>query len=73
MESDIISSDDMFVKFIWFLYFIQEQGYSVDQNIMYQDNMKTMRLEINGSLSSSKHTKHIKFRYFFIKDKVDSG
>ena len=39
---------------------------------MYQENMATMRLEINGSLSSSKLTKHIKARYFFIKDKVDS-
>ena len=31
-----------------------------------------MRLEINGSLSSSKQTKHIKARYFFIKDNVDT-
>ena len=35
--------------------------------------MATMRLEINGILSSSKRTKHIKARYFFIKDKVDLG
>ena len=34
--------------------------------------MATMRLEINGSPSSSKRTKHIKARYFFIKDKVDT-
>ena len=40
---------------------------------MYQDNMETMHLETNGSLSSSKRTKHIKDRYFFIKDKVDTG
>ena len=31
---------------------------------MYQDNMATMRLEINDSLSRSKRTKHIKYRYF---------
>ena len=43
-ESDLISADDMLVKVLWSLYFIQAKGYSVDQNIMYQDNMATMRL-----------------------------
>ena len=53
-ESELISADDMLVKGLCSLYFIQAQGYLVDQIIMYQDNMATMRLEINGSLSSSK-------------------
>ena len=34
---------------------------------MYQDNMATMRLEINDRLSSSKRTKHIKARCFSSK------
>ena len=72
-ESELISADEILVKVLWSLYFIQAQGYSVDQNIMYQDNMATMRLEINGILFSSKRTKHIKSQYFFIKDKVDTG
>ena len=29
-----------------------------------------MRLEVNGSVSSSKPTKHIKWRYFSIRDKI---
>ena len=32
-----------------------------------------MRLAVNGSLSSSKQTKHIKARYYFIKDKIEEG
>ena len=32
-----------------------------------------MRLEVNGSFSSSKQTKHIKCRYFFIRDKIANG
>ena len=35
--------------------------------------MATMQLEVNGAFSSSKRTKHIKARYFFIKDKIASG
>lgn len=53
---------------LWTLYFIEAQGYTVDRNVMYQDNMSTMRLAINGQFSSSRCTKHIKDRYYFIKD-----
>jgi hypothetical protein len=28
---------------------------------------------MNGKFSSSKRTKHIKMKYFFVKDKVDQG
>ena len=72
-KSELVGVDDMLFKLLWSLNFIQAQGYTVDQNKMYQDNIATMRLEINGTLSSSKRTKHIKARYFFIKDKVHSG
>ena len=45
----------------------------MEQNILYQDNKSTIRLANNGRWSSSKRTKHIKSRYFFIKDKIDQG
>ena len=54
----------MLVKVLWSIYFTQAQEYSVDQNIMYQENMATMRLKINGSPSRFKHTKHIEVRKF---------
>ena len=41
--------------------------------MIFQDNQSTMRLAVNGSLSSSKRTKHIKARYYFIKDKIKEG
>eukprot|EP00804_Cyclotella_cryptica_P015717 CCRYP_013378-RA/>CCRYP_013378-RA protein AED:0.70 eAED:0.41 QI:0/-1/0/1/-1/0/1/0/188 len=52
--------------------FIEAQGYSVEENILYQDNKSTILLANNGRWSSSRRTKHIKSRYFFIKDKVRS-
>ena len=45
----------------------------MDASLLYQDNMSAILLETNGKASSSKHTKHIKVKYFFIKDKVDQG
>jgi hypothetical protein len=43
----------------------------VQDNILYIDNMSAMLLEKNGCVLSSKRTKHINLRYFYIKDKVD--
>ena len=40
---------------------------------MYQDNLSVMLLETNGKKSSTKRTKNIRVRYFFIKDQVSSG
>ncbi len=45
----------------------------LEQNLLFQDNLSTLRLATNGSMSLSKRTKHIKARYYFIKDKVEEG
>ena len=55
---------------MWGMYFIQAQGYEVTKNILMQDNRTTILLAKNGRFSSSKRTKHIKNRYFMIKDKI---
>jgi hypothetical protein len=43
----------------------------MDPLLLYQDNMSAILLETNRRASSSKWTKHIKVKYFLIKDKVD--
>jgi hypothetical protein len=45
----------------------------VEDSIIYQDNMSAMLLEKNGRASSSKKTRHIHIRYFFVQDKIQSG
>ena len=45
----------------------------MEQNIIFEDNLSTINLAVNGTFSSSKRTKHIKARYFFIKDKIAEG
>jgi hypothetical protein len=39
--------------------------------MIYQDNVSSIQLEKNGRASSSKCTKYIKVRYFFIKDVIE--
>ena len=72
-ESELVGADQVLSQCLNSKYFIEAQGYKVDQNIMFQDNQAAIRLEVNGRFSSSKRTKHIKAKYFFIKDKVDCG
>jgi hypothetical protein len=52
---------------------MEAQGYQVQDNILFQDNKSAILLEKNGKASSSKHTKHVNIRYFFVIDHVDKG
>ena len=46
------------------------QGYEIKENIVYQDNKSAILLEKNGKMSSSKRTKHIHCRFFFVTDRI---
>ena len=72
-EGEIVGTHDFLGKIMWAKYFIEAQGYTVDQNIVYQDNQATLTLMTNGRLSSTKRTKHIHARYFLVKDLIDRG
>jgi hypothetical protein len=69
-ECELVGADDAMPQVMWTRYFIEAQGFGIDDNILAQDNLSTMLLEKNGKQSSSKRTKHIRVRYFFIKDRV---
>ena len=38
---------------------------------MLQDNQSAILMEKNGKASSSKRTKHINIRYYFVTDRID--
>ena len=57
----------------WTKHFMEAQGYDITENIMYHDNKSSILLESNGKMSSSKRTKHIHVRFFYIKDFIDCG
>jgi hypothetical protein len=72
-ESELVGVDDSLGYILWARYFLQEQGYDMDPSLVYQDNISAILLETNGKASSTKRTKHIKVKYFYIKDKIDQG
>ena len=72
-ESELVGADDMAQMILWTKFFMEEQGYDVKENILYQDNKSTILLENNGKRSSGKRTRAINIRYFFLTDQVEKG
>ena len=72
-ESEIIGIYDTLPSVLHCKYFLQALGYNTSKHVIYQDNKSAMMLARNGKVSSSKRTKHIHIRYFFIKDCLDRG
>ena len=72
-EAELVGADDAGIMIVWTRLFMEEQGYEVYKNILYQDNKSTILLEKNGKKSSSQRTRAINIRYFFIHDQVKNG
>ncbi len=72
-ESELVAVDDCMPAVLRTRYFMKAQGYDVRETIVYQDNQSAILSEKNGKASSSKRTKHINIRYFFVTDRVATG
>ena len=72
-EAELIGVDDLMPSVLWTRLFLEAQGYGVKENIVFQDNRSAILLEKNGKASSSKRTKHINIRYFFVTDMIKKG
>jgi hypothetical protein len=71
-EAELVGVDDVMALVLWTRYFLGAQGYTVDDNIVYQDNQSAMLLKKNGRRSSGKRTRHINIRYFFVADRISA-
>ena len=72
-ESEVVGVDDLMPAILWTRNFLKAQGYGVKECILLQDNKSAILLEKNGKASSSKRTKHISIRYFFVTDRIRKG
>ena len=70
MEAELVSINDAPGLIMWVKYFMKEQGYTIDSNILFQDNKSTILLAKNGRSLAGKKSKHINNCYFLITDKV---
>ena len=55
-EAELVAVDDVMAQVMWTRYFLEGQGYEVEENIIYQDNQSAMLLENNGRESIGNRT-----------------
>ena len=72
-EAKLVGVENITSLILWTQLFMEAQGYPIDQNILYQDNKSAILLETNGKRSSSKRTRHLNIRYFFLTDQQEKG
>ena len=70
-EAELVGINDVLSMILWTWLFLEAQGYLVTDNVLHQDNESTIKLARNGRCSSSKQTRHIEVRYYFITDHID--
>ena len=71
MEAELVRMDDYVGMIQWIRNFLLKKRFSVNDNILHQDNQCAILLSKNGRLSNSKRMTHIKVCDFYIKDKVE--
>ena len=72
-EVELVSNADVLGLMMWSKYFMEAQGYTIETNVLYQDNKSTILLAKNGRMSAGKNSKHIKNRFFLVTDKIAQG
>ena len=70
MEAELIAIDDKTSKVAWSKRFTEVQGFKVNLNIVFQDNMSAIKFIENGKLSSGKITRHFDIRMFHVTDLI---
>ena len=65
-ESELIGVYDVLPQVLWMKQFLEEQGRLDTTTVVYQDNTSSILLARNSRSSSTKHTKHMHIRYFYV-------
>jgi len=71
--AELVAIDDAMAQVLWTRHFLVAQGEYVHTMTIYQDNKSTILLAENGKQSSSRQTRHLNVRYFFITYKIKKG
>jgi hypothetical protein len=82
-EAELVGVNDAMNFIEWIQLFVERQIKSLSDDsvlkkigcdvIIQQDNTSTIQLENNGQASSTKRTRHINIRYFYVTSKIKEG
>ena len=71
-ESEVIAIYDVLPQILWTKKFLEDQGVTIKDPVLYQDNMSSMLLKWNGRQSSTKRTKYMDIWYFYVGDHIQN-
>ena len=71
-ETELMAVNDMLPRILWTRYFLEVQGYQVEDSSVCQDNISAMLLEKKNRYPSCKRTREINFHTFFITNEITS-
>ena len=71
-EAELVCASDMVSSAIGKRDFLSGQGYLNVPIYLHQDNKSTIKM-LNTGESKSERTRHVKVRYFFMKEQIDNG
>jgi hypothetical protein len=72
-KAEVIAADELVSPMLWTRQFLEAQGYTIDDNILYQDNQSAILLESNGRKSAGKRSRHLNIHLFFVMDQKEKG
>ena len=72
-EAELVGADDAATMILWTGLFMEQQGFPLNKNILFQDNKSAILLENNGKRSAGKRSRALNVRYFFLTDQVEKG
>lgn len=71
-EGELIGVSDYSGEILETRNFLISQGYEMGEATLFQDNLSTIAMIKNGRPTSDR-SRHVNIRFFYIKDRVDSG
>jgi hypothetical protein len=71
-EAELIALSDEASQVIWLRDFLTHQGHEIGAATVYQDNTAALALTSKGRATSDR-SRHVAIRYFWVKDRADSG
>ena len=72
-EAELVGTSEYVPFAIWLMMFLEDQGYSVKNSVLFQDNESSIKMGKNGKDSCTGRSRHIDIRHFFVKDRIDEG
>ena len=65
---EVVGVHESMPDILWMCYVLVAQGYPLRPTQVHQDTVRDKQLETNRRASSSKRTRHMNIRYFFVTD-----